>query len=297
MTNSWKIGAVSGLIASFFGGLLFLFLTPISFSLGFFTPLWREPLTRGGPITFVLLLIWGVIFGLIYSKTYNLIPKKGIFKGFIYGFILYVLVTVRMSWSFSLVYGYVLDANSWAFLYLFFWVLYGLVLGFFYEYLCRRYCPTRDEPKIIAYDMKGGILPGAIAGLFAGIAAGIVAAGGPVIGLWQTAGVPQVMTFDFLISQVQTHIVLNMFWGVIFGALYAIVYNLVPGKGVTKGLVYSMILWILFAFIHWSFNLSWFVFIDNWPLVMYYLGVIAIGIAHNIVFGLVLGYLYRKPGD
>jgi hypothetical protein len=102
-------------------------------------------------------------------------------------------------------------------------------------------------------------------------------------------------TFDIWVSQVGTHMYINMIFGVIVGAIYLKVYNLVPSTGIKKGLIYSMVIWVISALQIWTYLISWFAILNNRVLVIYYsIGVPAIGIAHYIIYGIVLGYLCKK---
>jgi len=146
--------------------------------------------------------------------------------------------------------------------------------------------------------MIDGILPGAIAGLCGGIGAAIFAVIGHATGYW---GVPAgasgelVSTIEFWWSQAGAHILVNMLWGTIFGAIFTKVYYFVPGKGIKKGLCYGLIVYLTTTFLFGTYNVGWAIFHNNWTLAQYLAGACwIIGGANGIIFALAFGLLYRK---
>ena len=298
MSSSWKIGAVSGLIA----GIAFLIVSEIFTGIRLSLDLvmdWSRPFLMGNTLVNIpLFLFWGMVLGVIYSKAHSLIQGKGVLKGLVYGLFFFVFVSVRLE-TFLIPYGYpilnVVGNLLWGF---FVWISYGLVLGFLYEFLYNKYIPTKEEVKILTYDMKSGLLPGAIAGLMQGITAGVVSVIGHVTGLW---GVPTsgeiVSTISFWVAQFGTHIIINMLWAIIFGAFFALVYNLVPGKRVIKGIYYALIMYFITMVIIFTWYTVWYANHNAWQLAnSQFLNIFVFGI-DDVIYGLVLGYLYRKPGD
>ncbi|MCJ7770902.1 hypothetical protein MUP37_04925 [Candidatus Bathyarchaeota archaeon] len=79
---------------------------------------------------------------------------------------------------------------------------------------------------------------------------------------------------------------LSVIWGTIFGVIYAKLYASIPRKGISKGLIFGLIIW----FIAW-FRPNLFVASAH-P----YEGAIwaSLRILQALVFGLVLGALYKK---
>ena len=81
---------------------------------------------------------------------------------------------------------------------------------------------------------------------------------------------------------------LSVIWGIFFGVIYGRFFDNIPSKGVMKGLVYGILVWIakdvaagsyaamIFMAMYISINLS------------------IVGFFMWIVYGLVLGYLYKK---
>ena len=295
MNSALKIGAISGLIAGIIFGIATTVFCNMAVSLGLYEPYFRILVTNNVAVNIPLGIIWGIIFGIIYSRVYNLIPRKGVWKGLIYGLFLYFIIIIRLV-TFNLAYGRVLTAagNTLDF---FSWLSFGLVLGILYRFLSDRYYPAKEEPKIITYDVKSGILPGAIAGFCNGMASSVVSVMGPAMGLW-TLGVPVRLTFDFWMGQAGAHIFLNMIWGTLFGFMFPKVYSLVPGRGVRKGLSYGLILFSITSFQLGSMFVPWSIFHELWQLVPFFVGATwLVGVAGYTAYGLVLGALYRKPSD
>ena len=297
MNGSLKIGAVSGLIA----GFVLVIVSEISLntrlSLGLAEPFTLQLLQNNTLVNIPLFIFWGIVLGIVYSKIHSLIPGKGVWKGLIYGALLFVIVTFRFE-TFMIPYGALLNAVGHLFWGIFVWVAYGLSLGFFYKLLLDKYYLTIEEPKIVTYDVKSGLLPGAVAGLMEGITAGCVSVIGHLTGLWGvvTGGVI-VNTIGFWISQFATHILLNMIWATVFGAFFALVYHLVPGKKVIKGLIYGLIMFCITSFQLFTWIIVWYANHNLWQLVYpMILNILVYGFDF-VVFGIVLGALYRKPSD
>ena len=82
----------------------------------------------------VINLTWGIIFGILYSKFCKSIPGKGIWKGLVYGLMLYFFSNIYM-FSYPFVYGDpIMIARHILFLSgIWVWIVYGLVLGILYE--------------------------------------------------------------------------------------------------------------------------------------------------------------------
>jgi hypothetical protein len=293
MTSSWKIGAISGLIAGIIGGLVFTIFVEIAISNGLFPPTTHPTVTYTYTINAIIGVFFGVIAGAIYSRVYSLIPGKGVSKGLLYGIILLIISWIQVS-TFSMAYGHISFVVGEVFTAFFKWIAYGLVLGFLYESLCNRYCPVKEEPKIVTYNFMSGIIPGAIAGVADGIAAAFANAIASMTGLYGPevmAGAPDIFSFDFWIFQSGGHIFVNLVWGAIFGMIFAKVYNIIPGRKISKGLCYSFMIFLFSTFLASVYWIAW-----GWTMVGLYS--IFVGICSTwLAYGIVLGYLYRKPSE
>jgi hypothetical protein len=146
--------------------------------------------------------------------------------------------------------------------------------------------------------MKSGLLPGAIAGLMGGVTAGTVSVIGHLTGQWGViTGGEIIPTIEFWYNQFGHHAFITLVWGAIYGLLYPKVYNLVPGKKVVKGLYYGAILFFITTVQTDSWVTVWFANHNAWDLAFFsILGIFAYLFGH-IIYGIVLGYLYRKPSE
>ncbi|WP_455276474.1 hypothetical protein [[Eubacterium] cellulosolvens] len=294
--KSWKIGAISGLIAGIIAGIVCEYSNQLGNLLGLFDPYWKAFNTGNIIINIPIFGFWGIILGIIYSRIYYVVPKKAILKGVIFGLFIWFITKIRLE-TFELAYGRFIQAVGAISYGFFMWLSYGLVLGILYESLHKKYNIPKEKKKIIRYDMSSGILPGAISGLCGGVAASVFAVMGQITENWGvlTAGGQLISTIEFWWSQAGTHILINMIWGTIFALFFTKVYNLVPGKGVKKGLYYGLILYAINVFMIGTYCVPWAIYHNDWTMAQYYAGALwIIGGANAVVYGLVLGYLYKK---
>jgi len=105
---------------------------------------------------------------------------------------------------------------------------------------------------------------------------------------------PAAATVDFLIGQFGTHVFINMVWGTIFGMIYPKVYSLVLGKGVMKGLIYGLTVFLITGFQYTIWFWSMAAFHKLWLFVATTGPSLLVGFIEFLVFGLVLGALYKK---
>jgi hypothetical protein len=295
MNDSLKVAIVAGLIAGFVLGVAYEFFDQVAASWRLFEP-WWIPINTGNMIINIPIFgLWGIIFAVIYSKAYNVIPQEGVLKGLIYGLFLWIIISIRYI-TFDLAYGNPIGVVGVIFAGFFQCLLFGLVLGILYDELLFDGQLSIKE-KVKTYDLRSGILPGALAGLIGGIAASVVAIAGPALGLWKLYGFTIESSFDLWLSQLGAHTVINLFWGAIFGAIFAKAYSSVPGKKIIKGLYYGLIIYLITSFHLSSFSICWAVYHNAWVIAEFMVGNIIIAAAQFIVFGIVLGLLYKKSGD
>jgi hypothetical protein len=192
--------------------------------------------------------------------------------------------------TFVAAYGFYLNAVAYVFTDFFKWMTYGLLLGLIFEFLCSRYYPAKEEPKIITYNLMSGFIPGALAGLLGGFVASIVnfiSFISSLFGPQAIPGAPGKLIIDFWISQSGAHFLLNLFWGAVFGVIFTQVYNLVSGKTIRKGLYYSLIVFLIGTF---QTSFSWLV----WGFISMAVWSVIVGFFQAVAFGIVLGYFYKK---
>jgi hypothetical protein len=136
--------------------------------------------------------------------------------------------------------------------------------------------------------MKNGILAGAIAGVVMGICTVIVGfTSVSYIGIMQpTYDVTWTPTLMMWLTLAQ--ISLGIIWGGIFGAIYTFVYNIIPRKGVIKGLFFGLLIWLVKDIAAGSYTALMIMNVKIAIELIYY------GFFMWIIYGLILGYLYKK---
>ncbi|WP_455278410.1 hypothetical protein [[Eubacterium] cellulosolvens] len=135
--------------------------------------------------------------------------------------------------------------------------------------------------------MKKGIVTGVIVGFISGI----------VMTIFDISDLFKLFSVTFaglpLTLSVQDIFVFNTIYfvisGILWGVLYAFFYDSIPGKGVRKGIVFGLIIWII-APIH---NAGVAMYLYGWYMfaIPY---VIATFFSITITFGLLIGILYKK---
>ena len=81
---------------------------------------------------------------------------------------------------------------------------------------------------------------------------------------------------------------LGIIWGIVFSVIYSRISNCIPGKGVMKGVYFGLLIWVIKDIAAGSYTVL--IRTDvNWGL-----GLIIGGFFMWIVYGLILGYLYKK---
>jgi hypothetical protein len=127
-------------------------------------------------------------------------------------------------------------------------------------------------------------------GTFAGFASGLLATALTVISVdfldlpytYSTA------SFIPILNVTLNEIVLGMIWGVIFSIFYSILYDSIPGKDISKGLFYGMIIFLISCVRHISLAMLY-------GFILFGIEATFIGLFTFLIYGLVLGLLYRKP--
>jgi hypothetical protein len=341
LTDFWKIGAVAGLIAGIVSGIVVIIVKVIQ-SLGFdlgiaalvVTPI--VPFLVDASVEIVYSLIFGVFLGVIYCKIYNVIPRKAAVKALLFGFFLFMMFDLRFATIYTANAGYPLVIAS-IFFGFYYWLSFSIILGISYEFLRRRYYISKEEPQIIQYSMMGALLPSAIAALLGGMATFVTILIAVSTGFWEYSSFVHVLPessmrsvsfsspfevvtelshtvrasasgqlsdIDFLISRFGLQTYFHFVWCTIFGLFFAKVYNLIPRKGVIKGLVYGLIGLIITEgrvigyYIVQAFYFEEFGWHEMAHIIRFEGEQMALlGSTVWIVFGIVLGLLYRKPSE
>ncbi|WP_455369695.1 hypothetical protein [[Eubacterium] cellulosolvens] len=137
--------------------------------------------------------------------------------------------------------------------------------------------------------MKNAILAGAIAGAVADIAAVASAYVFGNMGVFTPpGGSMEIWTPSMWTLLAVAHLSLDIFWGMIGGAAFSYLYNLIPGKAVVKGLTFGFSIWVIKDVAAGSYLALTMTEVDS-ALIL-----IICGFFMWIVYGGVLGYLYKK---
>jgi hypothetical protein len=131
-----------------------------------------------------------------------------------------------------------------------------------------------------------------IVGLIAGLLAGIVSMIFKISGLYSLFSVTPYLEVPFNIQIIaQVEIIWTIIWGVIWTVFYAIFYDYIPSQGMKKGLIYGLIIWILVSLRPKILN---FIYgYGQWSIPDALTGFFSI----CITYGLLIGFLYKKPSD
>jgi hypothetical protein len=137
--------------------------------------------------------------------------------------------------------------------------------------------------------MKNAILAGAIAGA---VADPVLVVSGYMfgnIGILEPPGGREIWTTSMVILLILAHLSLDIFWGMIGGAAFSYLYSLIPGKGAVKGLYFGLSIWVIKDVAAGSY-LALTMNEVNSAIVL-----IIPGFFMWVVYGPVLGYLYKPP--
>ena len=131
MKNIFLAGAIAGLV----GGIVSSFLVVVGTMFGLYGSL----AGRGSPInaaivSIILTVIFGVtVWGLMYSRFYDLIPGKGLKKGLIFGLMIWLVKDIVAGGYIGLAMQEMSVAVSLIVVGFYCVVTYGLVLGLLYK--------------------------------------------------------------------------------------------------------------------------------------------------------------------
>jgi hypothetical protein len=266
-------GFITGIASLIFGGMgaqIFILELPLSTILEFL------PFTATTHIGFNL--VYGVIFGILFAKFYDVIPgKSGFKKGLFWGFI-YAIVPEWWLASYSLAHGNFPTSFLWGYCGLIVIIFYGPPLGFLYK----------GTQQLVKAEDKRKHKP--VAGVIAGLVGGVVTSIFAFISFIMK--IPDMWAYpDYHIAPITTvpiEFILAVIWGIIFGVIFVVLYPRLPGRNVMKGLYYGLILFLLAEI----YGLIWGLAYAN-VLQSLLLSVINYGLAF-ISYGIVLGYFYKK---
>ena len=127
-----------------------------------------------------------------------------------------------------------------------------------------------------------------IVGLIAGFILGIVNTIFYVSGIFELFSVFPLLLPASIQTIVITSMIIGILWGIIYSIFYSFFYDYIPGKGVKKGLIYGLIIWIVAPF-HYAAVVA--MYGGHLWAIPY---IISAFVSTGIIYGLVLGYLYKK---
>lgn len=137
--------------------------------------------------------------------------------------------------------------------------------------------------------MKSGIFAGAIAGVIMGILTVIIGFTSVFyIGIIQPTYDIETWTISLTMLLTLAQISLGLIWGIIFGVIYTLVYDIIPRKGVTKGLLFGLLIWLIKDIAAGSYAALMLMQTKVAINLIYY------GFFMWTIYGLILGYLYKK---
>ena len=137
--------------------------------------------------------------------------------------------------------------------------------------------------------MKNAILAGAIAGAVADIAVIASAYVFGSIGVFEPlGGSMEIWTISMWTLLALAHLSLDIFWGMIGGAAYSFLYDMIPSKAAMKGLYFGLSIWVIKDVAAGSYLALTMMEVDS--AIMLIIG----GFFMWILYGLVIGYLYKK---
>jgi len=292
MNNSFKIGIVAGLVAGFVSAIYTIFIhVPLVYELGaqhwFLPPPPETPFMKIAINEIINGLIWGAIVGLIYAWVYRVIPGKGVSKGLVYGLFYYLITNVYWV-TYFLIYWYPPTMIS-NLIRLPMWIIFGIVLGSLNEFLRGKYY-VKKEPKVVQYSMMSGFQPGVIAGFVSAVSTffTVLFIELTAIGVIEPVHLMEIeLDLSFILSQLGSQTMWHMWWGIFLALIFPKVYNLVPGKGITKGLVYGLVANYLLIEVR---SVTEAIGYGLFGIVVSFL---IVGPIYATIYGLILGYLYK----
>jgi len=280
MKNGYLAGMITGAIAGTAAGISAIFPQTLLVILGLNPRVFLEALPYAITVHVGFNMIFGIAFGIIYTRFYDVIPYKGIKKGLVYGLILYLTQDLWPAFYY-LVYGNLTWISGFLFSGIFVSLTYGFLQGALYE-------GTQYLGKV-KYDIKSGMTVGAIAGLIGGIVAFILQFINTFIIEVPNSWLDQISSNISIVNLAAIEIVPMTVWGVIFSTLFVLFFDRIPGKGSVKGLYFGLILCLLCVIRKFSWGIPYAMRYDT--MIM---GIITYSLMF-IIYGLVLGLLYKKP--
>lgn len=140
--------------------------------------------------------------------------------------------------------------------------------------------------------MKSVLTASVIAGLIAGLFSAILGVAGWSIGLYGILEPPKI---GVMVNFSMGWVMVTVIFCIAFGFIYEKIYHSLPGKGIKKGLYFGLMIWFIKDIAAGTFCIYGGTMIPGlWEWVAVGVNLIVIGVYMWIIYGLVLGYLYKK---
>jgi uncharacterized membrane protein YadS len=136
--------------------------------------------------------------------------------------------------------------------------------------------------------MKNAILAGAIAGLVSGIVSSLLVFVGLSIGILGANIIVSVSQLQKTNSAIYI-ILLTVIFGTLVALIYSKFYDSIPGKGLKKGLYFGLMIWFVK-----DIMAAAYITIPMMQPAIIGVNLIVVGFYVWVIYGLVLGYLYKK---
>jgi len=140
--------------------------------------------------------------------------------------------------------------------------------------------------------MKSGLTAGFIAGIITGLMSTVFLVVGRYMGLYGILHPPKIGEL-FIFSM--GWIIITIIATIALGFIYEKFYDSIPGKGIMKGLYFGLLVWLIKDVIAGTYTIYSGIMISGlieW--VAAGINLFVIGIYMWPIYGLVLGYLYKK---
>jgi hypothetical protein len=140
--------------------------------------------------------------------------------------------------------------------------------------------------------MKSVLTVSVIAGLIAGLFSTILGVTGWSLGLYGIFEPPKIgEMINFSIGWIMVTVI----FCITFGFIYEKIYSSIPGKGIKKGLYFGLFIWFIKDIAAGTYCIYSGTMIHGlWEWVAIGVNLIVLGVYMWPIYGLVLGYLYKK---
>ncbi|WP_455369680.1 hypothetical protein [[Eubacterium] cellulosolvens] len=325
-------GIISGIIAT-----LVKIIQSAGFDLGiatiFMIPI--VPVSVDAFVEIVYGLIFGIFLGIIYHKIYSIIQAKGIIKALLFGLFLYTFDILRLATIYAISGGYFIAVILFGlYIWIPFGIVLGISYEFLHrKYNITKQKPPIIQYNMMSA-LFPSVVAAFLGGMASLVIIFIMVNAGfwdysyfvhvlpelpessitsmnllspfeiPKLSYTVKASASELSYIELLISRFSLQTFFYFIWCTLFGLFFAKVYHLIPGKDFIKGLVYGLIGLIITEgrvigyFIVQEYYLEVFGLHDLAKIIRFSAEqMVLLGSTVWIVFGIILGLLYRKPSE